>query len=199
MNRPLVGAVLVAFACFASSVHAGEPAPASPAATATAEPSAPSTSGAPVTAPASTTTEPPPATASKRTAWPWIIIGTGIALVVTATVIEVKAVSEDDARQKDEIKFSALPQTDPARAPLVASAQSHDDSAKSDRTIALVLGTVGFLAIAGSVVLWFVEGSSSSPDPGPAKAAKAAEPRSKPLFAPSVGPGYAGATFGASF
>ena len=199
MNRALVGAVLVAFACFASSAHAGEPAPASPA---PAEPSTPSTSGAAATAPApaqSATTEPPPATASKRTAWPWIIIGTGIALVVTATVIEVKAVSEDDARQKDEIKFSALPQTDPARAPLVASAQSHDDSAKSDRTMALVLGTVGFLAIAGSVVLWFVEGSSSSPDPAPAKAAKAAAPRPSPLFAPLVGPGYAGATFGASF
>ena len=84
---------------------------------------------------------------------------------------------------------------DPAKADLQKSAASHDDSAKSARTAATILGTVGFLAVAGSVVLWFVEGGSSSSASGSAPTTA----KAKPSLLPSFGPGYAGASFGASF
>ena len=185
MNRALLFAAVIAFASFTSTARADD-APAPPAAT-------PAAAAPPTAAP---TTEPPAGTASHRTAWPWIILGTGVALVVTAAAFEVRAVADDDSRGKYETQFSVLQTGDPNRQKLVDAAQSKDDAAKSSRTIALVVGTVGFLAIAGSVVLWFYEGGSSSPDTPP-KAAKAKSLR--PSFTPSFSPSYAGASFGASF
>ena len=178
-----LGAAMMAFTTFAPLAHA-EPAPA-PSAEA-APPPAPQAA----TPDASPTTEPPP-TKSNRTAWPWIIMGGGVVLIATATVLELHSVKEADRRDAAETQLFALPQGDPARGGYAQSASSHDDSAKSSRTQALVLGTIGFLAVAGSVVLWFVEGGSSASSPASAKA--------KPSFVPSFAPGYAGASFGASF
>jgi hypothetical protein len=121
-------------------------------------------------------------------------MGTGIALVVTAAVIEVHAVKEDDRREADEVKLFSLPQGDPQKNALQASAASHDDAAKSGRTTALIIGTVGFLTMAGAVVWWFVEGGSSAP-----AASASAKTKMKPSITPSVSPGYAGAMLGASF
>lgn len=183
IGRAALGAAVIAFTCFAGSAHADPPPPAE--APATAAPAA-----------AAPTTE-PPATASKRTAWPWIIMGGGVALIVTATVLELHSVKEDDRREADETKLFSLPPGDPGRAELQKSAASHDDSAKSSRTGALVIGTVGFLAVAGSVVLWFVEGSSGSS--GSDGASPSPKATLKPKLLPTFGPGYAGASFGASF
>ena len=155
----------------------------------------PSAPAATETAPAAATpsSEPPPAAAaSKHTVWPWIIMGTGIGLVITAGVLELNAVKEDDQREIAETKGYGL-QPGPEKNALTSSAADHDASAKHERTAATIVGTVGFLAIAGAVVLWFVE-SGGSPDP---KAKSAAKP--KPTFTPSLLPGYAGATFGATF
>jgi hypothetical protein len=186
IGRAALGAAMIAFTCFAGSAHA-DPAPPAEAATTPA-----ASTPAPAADPSATTE--PPAAPGKRTAWPWIIMGGGVALIVTSTVLEIHAVKEDDRREADETKLFALPPGDPARAQLQQSASSHDDSAKSTRTGALIIGTVGFLAVAGSVVLWFVEGGSSSSAGSPPASAKA-----KPSLLPSFGPGYAGASFGASF
>ena len=123
-------------------------------------------------------------------------MGGGVVLIATATVLELHSVKEDDRREADETKLFALPQGDPSRAALTQSASSHDDSAKSSRTQALVLGTIGFLAVAGSVVLWFVEGGSSS---SASSASSTASAKAKPSLTPSFAPGYAGASFAASF
>lgn len=184
--RLALGAAMIAFTTVAPSAHA-EPAPSSEAAPTAPAPAAPPEASA-TTEPAATA-----ATKSSRTAWPWIIMGTGVALIVTATVLELHSVKEDDRREADEVKAIGFPLGDPARAGLTQSASSHDDSAKSSRTQALVLGTIGFLAVAGSVVLWFVEGGSSS------TASTTATAKVKPSLTPSFAPGYAGASFGASF
>ena len=194
LGRAALGAAMIAFTTLAPAAHA-EPAPSSDAATTPA-----ATSPAPAPAPAAPTdaaaTTEPPATKSGRTAWPWVIMGGGVALIVTATVLELHSVKEDDRREADETKLFSLPQGDPSRASLTQSAASHDDSAKSSRTGALIIGTVGFLAVAGSVVLWFVEGGSSS---SASSAASTPSAKARPSLLPSFGPGYAGASLGASF
>jgi hypothetical protein len=201
LKSALAGVAMIALTGFAPSAHAqatgaADPAVTAPApAAAPAPPAAPATTAAPAAAgPTDVTLDTP--SPSHRTAWPWIIIGTGIALVVTATVLEVHAVSEDDQRQAAEIKFTGLPIGDPQRQPLVDEAASHDKSATTTRTEALIIGSVGFVAIAGAVVLWFVEGSSSeAPSATTASRAK----RIKPSILPHLAPGYAGAMLGASF
>ena len=147
---------------------------------------------------AATTMEPPAAAPRHRTLWPWVIMGTGVALVVTAGVLQIVAVKEDDKREADEVKLTGLPVNTPASDPqkkaLLDSSAQHDKSATNTRTASLIVGTVGFLAIAGAVVLWFVEGGSSTPEPPPS-----AKPKLKPTFTPTLTPSYAGATFGATF
>jgi hypothetical protein len=193
-GRAALGAAMIAFTCFAGSAHAD---PAQPAdAPAAAPAAAPKPGPEALDARPSPTTE-PPAAPGKRTAWPWIIMGGGVALIVTATVLELHSVKEDDRREAAETQLFSLPPGDPSRAALQQSAASHDDAAKSSRTQALIIGTVGFLAVAGSVVLWFVEGSSGgSATDGAAPAAKA---KPRPSLLPSFAPGYAGASFGTSF
>jgi hypothetical protein len=212
LRSALAGVAMIALTGIAPSAHAqatgaaGDPAVTTPAPATTSD--APAAS-ATETASSTTTTAPAAAgptdvtldapSPSHRTAWPWIIIGTGIALVVTATVLEVHAVSEDDQRQTAEIKLTGLPVGDPQRQPLVDQANSHDKSSTTSRTEALIIGSVGFVAIAGAVVLWFVEGSSSEGPPAASAASATREKRIKPSIVPSLGPGYAGAMLGASF
>jgi hypothetical protein len=124
-------------------------------------------------------------------------MGTGVALVITAAVFQFRAISEDDKREDDELKLSVLDSNDPQRKTLAASAADHDDSAKGSRTASFAIGTVGFLAIAGSVVWWFTEGGSSSPSTTPAQPVGKLE--LKPRFTPSISPTYAGASLSASF
>ena len=121
---------------------------------------------APAPAPAAAATTEPPAATSKRTAWPWVIMGARRrARSSPSTVLEVHAVEggRPARRRRDEALLA------PAGRSVAAALQSpqrqHDNAAKSSRTAALVVGTVGFLAVAGAVVLWFVEGSSSSSAP----------------------------------
>lgn len=199
----VVAAVTLSSSADAQTGPAADPsAPASAPPTA-ASPAAPATSATPATPAASATGEATPSTTSpapaettepaaerKRTAWPWIVMGTGVALIVTAAVFQVKAVSEDDDREEADTKLSALPAGDPGRPGLIASVADHEKSAENSRTASLIIGTAGFLTVAGAVVWWFVEGGGS-PDPK----AKAARPSLLPAF----GPGYAGAAFGASF
>ncbi len=185
-GRLALSAAMIAFTTLAPAARADTAPPPS-------EATAPGDAPATATAPAASPTTEPPATKSGRTAWPWIIMGGGVVLIATATVLELHSVKEDDRREAAETTLFSLPQGDPARAGLAQSASSHDDAAKSSRTQALILGTVGFLAVAGSVVLWFVEGGSSSSSTPPASA------KAKPSLLPSFGPGYAGASLGASF
>jgi hypothetical protein len=176
-----------------SGAARAEPSASVPAEPAPAEPASPATTPATATSPTTTaTTEAPPppvATGSRRTAWPWIVMGTGVALLGTALVFQVRAVSEDDQRQSDEVKLLGLPGGDPGRQALQDSAASHHSSATSSRTAALLIGAAGFVTVAGSVVWWFFEGG----DPAPAAAARA------PRLVPALQPGYAGGTFSASF
>lgn len=184
--RLAVAAALVALTCFAAPARARADEAPGPATS-----HVPATATAPASAAA--TTEPPPV-AGKRTVWPWILMGTGVALVVTATILEVNAISEDDKRESEEVKltsYAARPATDPDKKALQASVDDHSKSASNERTAALIVGTVGFLTIAGSVVLWFYEGSKSSTPPATATL--------KPTFVPSLSPTYAGATLGTSF
>jgi len=182
--RLAAGAAIVALTCLAAPAHADEPAPA---------PAAP-TEGASSTipGPSAATTEPPPA-ASKRTVWPWVLMGTGVAFVVTALVLEVNAVHEDDQREAAEVKlqdYAQQPASNPDKQRIQAEVDDHKSSASTERTAALIIGTAGFLTVAGSVVLWFYEGSKS--DPAPAA-------RLKPSLRPSLGPTYAGANLGLTF
>jgi hypothetical protein len=206
LKSALAGATLLALAGLANPAHAQapaatDPAAAPPAATAPAA-AAPAQAPSPASAQTDVTLDSRPET-SHRTAWPWIIIGTGVALVVTATVLEIHAVSEDDQRTAAEDKLFSLPQGDPQHQPLVDSAASHDKSASTSRTEALIIGSVGFVAIAGAVVLWFIEGGSSSASTASAStassASSAATKRKLPSILPRVAPGYAGAMLGASF
>lgn len=187
LGKMLLAGATIALMSSASSAHADTEQPEGSAPT-----PAPAAAAAPAAPAPSATTEPPPAAEGHRTAWPWVIMGGGVALIVTAAVLEVHAVKEDDRREADETKLFSTPPGDPDRVALQKSASSHDDSAKSTRTAALVIGTVGFLAVAGSVILWFVEGSSGSGDDTTKKT-------TKPKLLPSFGPGYAGASLGASF
>lgn len=191
--RAVTVAAMIGFTGWASAAHAQTAPTPAPEAESAPAPQSPSPA-APTASAAAAAPEPAqaPASASQRTLWPWVIMGTGVALIVTAAAFQVRAVSEDDKREADETKLFALPQGDPQRKELQDSAKEHDDSATSSRTTSLVLGTVGFLAVAGSVVLWFFEGSSNATSP-PATA------RSKPTFTPSLAPGYAGAMLGARF
>ena len=190
-GRGTLGAAILAITCFAGVAHA-EPPPSAESGTSAAPVTAsPAPAPAPLNERAPVTE--PPAETSKRTAWPWIIMGTGVALIVTAGVLEIHAVKEDDRREADEVKLFGT-QDGPEKAALQKSAASHDDSAKSTRTASQILGTAGFLAVAGAVVLWFVEGSSSSSAPSAPAAAKV-----RPTLLPSFAPGYGGASFSASF
>jgi hypothetical protein len=197
LRSALAGVAMIALTGSASSAaHAQATGPADPAVT-TPAPAA-TTPAAPAAAAPSDVTLDVPAQ-SHRTAWPWIIIGTGIALVVTATVLEVHAIAEDDQRQTAEIKFTGLPLGDPQRQPLIDQADSHAKSATTSRTEALIIGSVGFVAIAGAVVLWFVEGSSSEAPTATTASRATRATRIKPSILPKLAPGYAGATLGASF
>jgi len=189
--RLAAGAAILALTCFAAPAAADEPAP-------TPGPAAPTESAAaaatPTPGPAAATTDAAPV-ASKRTVWPWVLMGTGVALVVTALVLEVSAVRESDKGVAAEVKLlSDLPEPEKQR--LLSEKEDHKSSASSERTAALIIGTAGFLTVAGSVVLWFYEGSKTDPGPAPAPAPAA---RFTPSFRPSLGPSYAGAVLGASF
>ena len=201
LKSALAGVAMFALTGLASTAHAQAPGTAEPAAPPATAPASPAAPAAPPgsAAPTDVTLDSPPEP-SHRTAWPWIIIGTGIALVVTATVLEVHAVAEDDRRTAAEDKLFSLPQGDPQRQPLVDEAASHDKSASSSRTGALIIGSVGFVAIAGAVVLWFVEGGSSGSSGSAAPADKKTTAKRKlPSILPQFAPGYAGAMLGASF
>lgn len=153
---------------------------------------------APASAPpaASTPSAPTPTVEepSRRTVWPWIIGGTGLALIITGAVLEVVAVSENKKRDDLETQLFSLPQGDPKRASLQADADTHHKSATNGQTAALIIGTVGFLAVAGSVVWWFFESPSS-----PSTSAPAASLKPKPSFTPLLGKGLLGATLGTTF
>lgn len=192
-------AMTIGFTSFASGARAqtttpaADPAPAAaPAPAADLAPASSTEAASSPEAAAALPPAPPVASERKRTAWPWIIMGTGVALIATAAVLQLRSVSEDDERESAESKLFSLPQGDPQRRALQDSAASHDDAASSNRTASLVVGTVGFLAVAGSVVWWFFEGGSSSPS-------KPASATAKATFTPSFARGYAGASLGASF
>ena len=191
--RLAAGAAILALTCFAAPAAADEPA-------ATPGPAAPTESAAAAATttpgPAAATTDAAPV-ASKRTVWPWVLMGTGVALVVTALVLEVSAIRQDDKREAAEVKLQSHlqdPASNPDKQRIQAEVDDHKSSASSERTAALIIGTAGFLTVAGSVVLWFYEGSKTDPAPAPAPAA-----RFTPSFRPSLGPSYAGAVLGASF
>lgn len=191
--RLAAGAAILGLTCFAAPAAADEPAP-------TPGPAAPTESAAaaatPTPGPAAATTDAAPV-ASKRTVWPWVLMGTGVALVVTALVLEVSAVRESDKGVAAEVKLlSDLPEPEKQR--LLSEKEDHESSASSERTAALIIGTAGFLTVAGSVVLWFYEGSKTAPAAAPAPAPAPAA-RFTPSFRPSLGPSYAGAVLGASF
>lgn len=190
--RLAAGAAILALTCFAAPAAADEPAP-------TPGPAAPTESAAAAATttpgPAAATTDAAPV-ASKRTVWPWVLMGTGVALVVTAIVLEVSAVRENDKRVAAEVKLLQDPASNPDKQRIQAEVDDHKSSASSERTAALIIGTAGFLTVAGSVVLWFYEGSKTAPAPAPAPAPAA---RFTPSFRPSLGPSYAGAVLGASF
>ncbi len=178
-RRFATGSLVLALGLFAMPASADEPAPSgSPPASSAAAPAAP-------------TTEPPKAE-THRTAWPWIVLGTGLALVATSAVFAGLTLHEDSQADKTDVKISALTPSDPGRSALVKEKEDHESKASSSRTTAIIFGTVGFLTIAGSILMWYFEGSSSSE--APAKTAKM-----KPTFAPAIGPGYAGGSLGLSF
>jgi len=185
--RLAAGAALLALTCFAAPAAADEPAAPAPA-----------TEVAPTTTspgPAAATTENPPAATGKRTVLPWILMGTGVALVVTAIVLEVSAVREDDKREAAEVKLQSYvqePASNPDKQRLLKEKDDHESSASTERTAALIVGTVGILTVAGSVVLWFYEGSKTDSPPTPSA-------RFKPSFRPQLAPSYAGGMLGASF
>lgn len=156
---------------------------------ASADERAPATAApASVAAPATTTTTEPPRTESKRTAWPWVMLGTGLALVATSAVFAGLTVHEDGKREETEEKLVGLTASDPQYRNLQTEVENRKDRASSNRTTAIIFGTVGFLTIAGSILWWYFEGSASEP--------KAA---TKPRITPTVAPGYAGASMGFAF
>ena len=199
--RLAAGAALLALTCFAAPASADEPAAKATATTPATTESAPATSttSTMTPGPAAATTETPPAATGKRTVLPWILMGTGVALVVTAIVLEVNAVREDDKREAAEVKLQSYvqePASNPDKQRLLKEKDDHESSASSERTAALIVGTVGILTVAGSVVLWFYEGSKTDSPPTPSARI---QPSFRPSFRPQLGASYAGGMLGASF
>lgn len=192
--RLAAGAAILALTCFAAPAAADEPAAPAPA-TAPAPTESAHATPPPTPAPAAATSETAPAATGKRTVLPWILMGTGVALVVTAVVLEVNAVHEANQRDAAEVKlqdYNTAPANDPKKVSLLAEKADHESSASTQRTAALIVGTVGILTVAGSVVLWFYEGSKTDSPPTPSA-------RFTPSFRPQLGPSYAGGMLGASF
>jgi len=186
--RLAAGAAILALTCLAAPAAADEPAPATPATTE----SAATTTSTPGPATATTDTAP---VASKRTVWPWVLMGTGVALIATALVFEISSVRQDDKSEAADVKLQSYlgePASNPDKQRLQSEVDDHKSSASSERTAALIIGTAGFLTVAGSVVLWFYEGSRTDP-------ASAPTARFVPRFRPALGPSYAGGMLGASF
>lgn len=181
MRRLLGAAVVVALALAPASARADEAAPAPSS-------SAPSSSAAPPAEPSASTTTEPPKVESKRTAWPWVVLGTGLALVATSAVFAGLTVHEDDKREEAEQKLFGLTPNDAQYKTLQTEVENRKDRSASNRTTSIVFGTVGFLTIAGSILWWYFEGAASEP--------KAA---TRPRLTPAFGPGYAGAAMGMSF
>jgi hypothetical protein len=177
--RRLLGAsaLVLAIGLASTPAAADEPAPA---------PAAP----APAAAPAAPTTTEPPRTESKRTAWPWVVLGTGLALVATSAVFAGLTLHEDDKREVAESKLFGLTPSDPQYKDLQLEVENRKDRASSNRTTAIIFGTVGFLTIAGSILWWYFEGAASEP--------KTAAPMT-PRFSPTLAPGYAGGSMGFAF
>ena len=114
------------------------------------------------------------------------------------------AVREDDQRTDRRGRSSSRPPTgrsarqrssDSGRvARQVGEERTHRGRSSSAR--------VGFVAIAGAVVLWFVEGGSSrlrADRPRRPRAGRRRRRKRKPSILPAFAPGYAGASLSASF
>lgn len=189
--RLAAGAAILALTCFAAPAAADEPAPATPVTTATTETAAATTS---TPGPAAQATDTAPV-ASKRTVWPWVLMGTGVALIATALVFEISSVRQDDKAEAADVKLQSYlgePASNPDKQRIQSEVDDHKSSASSERTAALIIGTAGFLTVAGSVVLWFYEGSRTDSSSAPTA-------RFVPRFRPALGPSYAGGMLGASF
>jgi len=182
-------AVVITIGLASTPARADEPAPAAPPATAgPATPDAPAAS----TPPASTTEPAKTEAAPGRTAWPWIMLGGGLVLVATAGVFAGLTLHEENRREDAETKLSGLPPNDPQTRDLQTEIENRKGRASSERTTAVVVGTVGFLTIAGSILWWYFEGDAIERHN---KKSAAIQPR----VAPSLAPGYAGASMGFAF
>ena len=191
--RRLLGAasVVVAIGLAAMPARADEPAPAAPAST--TAPASPASSDAQT--PASAQPAPPaepPKTEPGRTAWPWIMLGTGLVLVATSAVFAGLTLHEENRREDAETKIFGLTPNDPQYRDLQTDIENRKGRASSERTTAIVVGTVGFLTIAGSILWWYFEGDAIERHDKKHAAIK-------PRVAPSLAPGYAGASMGFAF
>lgn len=182
-------AVVVTIGLASTPARADEPAPAAPPATtapATSPTETPATQPAPTSDPAKTEAAP------GRTAWPWIMLGGGLVLVATAGVFAGLTLHEENRREDAETKLSGLPPNDPGVRDLQTEIENRKGRASSERTTAIVVGTIGFLTIAGSILWWYFEGDAIERHNKKTSTLK-------PRVAPSLAPGYAGASMGFAF
>ena len=129
-----------------------------------------------------------------HTAWPYLLAGTGLALVVTGVILEVSSVHQQDQADKADETLAQLPEGDARKPQYQNDRDDHHDSATTERTAAIIIATAGVLTIAGSVVLWFIEAGQPAPSAGPTASVK---PQRHLL--PTFGPGYGGAAFVGTF
>lgn len=165
------------------SALAQEPAPAAPAEPPAEAPRAPS---GPLAKPD------PEGPQVHHTAWPYLLAGTGLALVITGIVLEVSSVHQNDQADSADQTLAQLQDGDPRKPSVQADRDDHHDSASTDRTAAIIFATAGSLTLAGSVILWFVEAGQPAPSGGTSAGLKT-------HFVPTFGPGHAGAAFTGTF
>lgn len=129
----------------------------------------------------------PPKPESHSLVAPLIVGGIGVVALIAGIGAQVLAISEDKKREDltadlERAKLDGESETNVIE--IEKSRKSRADAAENNQLVALVLGTTGFVFIAGGIVLYFVTKPSSS---------------SKSSFAPVVAPGFAGASYGLRF
>ena len=114
---------------------------------------------------------------------PWIVVAAGATLVVTSAVFQLVAVNEDSDSKNLSLAATRSDLSPAESRAVMDSAQSHHDAAMTNQAIAVGCGIVG----AGAVVT------------GLTWALLRDRPSTAAALRPSIGPTFAGVSFGRAF
>jgi hypothetical protein len=160
----------------------------------------PSTTVTPVpvsatTSPVSVTTPPPAEAPPERSVAPWIVVGTGGALLVTGGVLFGVGMGQVKSAENVCGKDHQCPPGDTDNV-------NKGKSGQTLQTVGLIVGGVGLAAAAFGLVWHLTEVSGEKSEPHASQGARArvkGREKAGAQVAPSFGPGYAGIAVGGRF